>query len=420
MNLSDPLRADLERVLSGVNAINAAHVLEGAGDTVLLGMARGGSNVALSALYARYRPPAARYARHLGLGAEADDVVSDTFAHILDLLSRGKGPETAFRAYLFTSIRHEAGRRAKAGQRVVSTGDAEDLDQPVLFGHGELDLFERRMVRNAFDSLPERWRAVLWELDVEGRTPREVGEKRGMSPNAISALVYRARSGLRESYLQQHVGDHAPADKGCAPTRAALGAVVRGTAHKRLRERVFIHLGSCHSCHDLFMELNEVNRELGVVSTTTVVATAGAVGAAGLSKYVASWLSTVRGYAVAALVPAVAVVAVVVVPAVVENDAPSSAVATPAPTDTVVLHDVTDPRLATSQKAVVPAPSVAAPDTSRSVSASVDTGHPTALPKTVDSVVDVVQPVVAGIEPIVEAAVDTSDGMLAAAASVAR
>ena len=261
MTIAD--RSDLSQLQAVDDDIDVTHVLEGADDSTLLTMARRGSAVALATLFARYRQPAERYARHLGLGAEADDVVSETFAQILDLLGRAKGPETAFRAYLFTSVRHESARRAKIRQRVISTGEADDLDQPVPFGNGEIDLFERGIVRNAYHSLPERWRAILWQLDVEGRSPREVGENQNMSPNAVSALAYRARSGLRESYLKQHVSDRSILDADCDPVREGMAAVVRGTAPKRMRDRVLGHLESCSSCHGDFEELTEVNRELG-------------------------------------------------------------------------------------------------------------------------------------------------------------
>jgi DNA-directed RNA polymerase specialized sigma24 family protein len=50
--------------------------------------------------------------------AEADDVVAETFAKILDLLHRGGGPDDAFRPYLLTAVRRAAydpGSRAPAG-----------------------------------------------------------------------------------------------------------------------------------------------------------------------------------------------------------------------------------------------------------------------------------------------------------------
>jgi RNA polymerase sigma factor (sigma-70 family) len=255
-------------------------------DGSLLAMARSGNSDAYAALFSRYSYAAHRLARHLGQKEDSDDVVSEAFAQVLDLLGRGKGPETAFRAYLFTTVRHECARRAKARKRVMPTDDMQQIDSPVAFGNGDLDDFERSAIRAAYESLPLRWRTVLWHLDIEGRKPHELGPLLGLSANSVSALVYRARAGLREAYLQQHVKDDQPGDSvTCAEHRAKLSAFVRRTASVRDQERVHTHLESCADCMAIYLDLKEVNRDVGLVTGT--VATVGAVGAVGLT--LASW-----------------------------------------------------------------------------------------------------------------------------------
>ena len=174
-------------------------------DAALILRTRAGSDEAYAELYRRYEYSAFRLARHLGRREEAEDVVNDAFARVLDLLQRGKGPSESFRAYLFTTIRHESGARAKQEKRTRPTDDDAQIDSPVEFGAGRLDAFERESVRAAYQSLPERWRNVLWALDVDGYKPQEVAASLELSPNSVSALVYRARAGLREAYLRQHV-----------------------------------------------------------------------------------------------------------------------------------------------------------------------------------------------------------------------
>lgn len=330
-------------------------------EAALLSLARRGHDAAFGTLFDRYRYPAERFARHLGLGAEAPDVVSESFAQMFDLLSRGKGPEHAFRAYMFTTIRHEAGRRAKARQRVVPTDEVEHLDMAVPFGDGRLDVFEQEMIRDAFEALPERWRSVLWAVDVEGRSPQEVGALHGMSANAVSALAYRARSGLRESYLQQHINDDQDlTDSACGPTREAMVAVVRGTAKQRVRERLFQHLEACEQCDAAFGDLTEVNGEIGVVSAPVAVAVA-AAGAASWYSGLLTSLPAIKAQIVAAIIPAVAVGAVAVVPVL-------------AP-ETTAAHDASGP----AQSASVYSPLRTSNDPVRSVTHHVaparSTGH---------------------------------------------
>ncbi|MFI5426977.1 RNA polymerase sigma factor [Aeromicrobium sp. UC242_57] len=240
----------------------AAPSLDELGDSELLRLARDGAQDAYAALFDRYSYPAYRLARHLGQRDESDDVVSEAFARVLALLRRGKGPETAFRAYLFTTIRHEAASRAKARQRVVPTDDVEQIDQAVRFGDGQLDVFERTTIRAAYESLPPRWRTVLWHVDVEGRGAVEIGPLLELSANSVSALVYRARSGLREAYLQQHVKRDAPVDgEQCRTVRSRLSAVVRQSAARRVIDTVAQHLETCEACRQVHAELVEVDRE---------------------------------------------------------------------------------------------------------------------------------------------------------------
>ncbi|MRK01491.1 sigma-70 family RNA polymerase sigma factor [Aeromicrobium sp. S22] len=245
--------------------------LEELDDGALVELTRQGSTEAYAALYDRYVYSARRLARHLGQRDESDDVVSDAFAQIFGLLQRGKGPDSAFRAYLFTAVRHECGRRAKAVKRVVPTDDDTVIDSAVPFGAGELDSFERNAVRAAYESLPERWRTVLWQLDVEGRKPQELAEALGLKPNSVSALVYRARAGLREAYLQQHVSStDDSAGQACLFVREHFAAVVRRTASRRDQEKVHAHLETCRACMAVYLDLQEVNGEVSAVATPAV------------------------------------------------------------------------------------------------------------------------------------------------------
>lgn len=228
-----------------------------ADDATLILQTRAGSHEAYAELYRRYEYSAFRLARHLGRREEADDVVNEAFSRVLDLLQRGKGPTESFRAYLFTTIRHESGARAKMEKRIRPTDDDAQIDSAVEFGAGGLDPFERETVRAAYASLPQRWRDVLWALDVDGHKPQEVAVALDMSANSVSALVYRARAGLREAYLKQHVKADAPEGTVHSGIRALFVPVLRRTASARDQERVHAHLASCTPCMNVYLEISE-------------------------------------------------------------------------------------------------------------------------------------------------------------------
>ncbi len=228
-------------------------------DGALVQLARDGVHDAYAALYSRHAFPAQRLARHLGMRDEAEDVVSESFAQVLELMRRGKGPETSFRAYLFTTIRHDAARRAKARQKLIPTDDDSAIDTLVGIDAGQLDAFEASAIRAAYTSLPARWRTVLWQVEVERRKPQDLAPVLGLSPNGVSALAYRARAALREAYLKQHLRSAAASGRKCGEVQGRLPAMIGGRLPKRRAQAAREHLAGCADCRAVLRELEFAN-----------------------------------------------------------------------------------------------------------------------------------------------------------------
>ena len=237
---------------------DSAHL---ASDAELITSVRAGDRQAFGDLYSRHASAAAALARQFARSpAEADDLVSEAFARVLDGLLEGKGPDTAFRAYLFTTVRNTAYDRTRKDKRLQFTDDIESHDQPADLDDPVIADLENGLVGRAFAGLPERWQTVLWHVQVEGQSPAEVGVLMGMAPNAVSSLAFRAREGLREAYLQAHLAETA-ADQ-CRTTVDRLGAWTRGGLSKRERAQVDAHLQVCDRCPALAAELSEINTSL--------------------------------------------------------------------------------------------------------------------------------------------------------------
>jgi RNA polymerase sigma factor (sigma-70 family) len=223
-------------------------------DAELIAAVRGGSMDAYADLYRRHVEPARALARQLtGDPAERDDLVAEAFAKLLSMLLRGGGPDSAFRAYLLTVLRHLRADRARHDRRVELTDDLGPYDRGVPWRDTAVDRLDERLAGRAFTRLPERWRAVLWHTEVEREPPAVVARRLGLTPNGVSALAYRAREGLRQAYLQEHLG---PGPGHAATGR--LGAYARGGLSPRLRAETAEHLASCASCGALAAELAEV------------------------------------------------------------------------------------------------------------------------------------------------------------------
>lgn len=248
------------------------------GDAELIAAARTGDAASFGTLYERHAGAAWVVARqYTDSPADADDVVQDAFAAVHGALLRGNGPESAFRAYLFTVVRRTASERREKARRVQPTDDLATLERgTALAGTAEdpaLEGFERGVVARAYHSLPERWQAVLWHSEVEGLTPAQIAPILGLSANGVAALAYRAREGLRQAYLQQHLQE--PGDDGCRTVSGKLGAYVRGGLGTRENAQVEKHLDECGRCRALVLELGDVNHGLRAVVAPLVLGIAG-------------------------------------------------------------------------------------------------------------------------------------------------
>ncbi|MDQ1504670.1 MAG: hypothetical protein QOD57_2397 [Actinomycetota bacterium] len=231
-------------------------------DSELVLRARQGDRRSFGTLYLRHHDAAWRVAcAAAGSPADAEDAVAEGFAKVFAALPRMVDRELAFRPYLLACVRNAAvdrHRRTKkldlrdeVPEQASTTGDPDEI---VL-----ADL-ERNLVGEALRTLPERWRTVLWLTEVEGMTPTEVSAVIGIKPNAVAALSYRAREGLREAYLQAHVRAEAKAD--CRYTVDRLGPYVRNELAARERDKVQTHLDGCATCRRRRDELADVNASL--------------------------------------------------------------------------------------------------------------------------------------------------------------
>jgi len=266
--------------------------LDEPGDAELISAVRGGDVDAYGKLFERHVDAARRLARQLVSAGDVDDLVSEAFAKVLALLQRGGGPDLAFRAYLLTSVRRLHVDRLRASSRLTTTDDLAPYDPGVPFEDTAVSGFDSAAAARAFASLPERWQQVLWHTEVEGQKPAQVAPLLGMSANSVSALAYRAREGLRQAFITMHAQD--AVEDACAATRANLGAYLRGGISRREAAKVDAHLQDCRECSAIYLELAEINNDLGAVLAPILLGSAGAgylaaarlgvAGAAGVAK----------------------------------------------------------------------------------------------------------------------------------------
>jgi RNA polymerase sigma factor (sigma-70 family) len=244
-------------------------------DDDLVEAARGGDDSAYATLWQRHVASGRRAARAVSPSVDPDDLVSEAFTSILATIRGGGGPREGFRPYLFSTIRNIAaswGRRSK--EQPLDDLDERPADAAVDMAEAVAD---RSVLAQAFRELPDRWRTLLWYLEVEGMKPREVAPLLGMSPNAVSALAYRAREGFRQAWLQAHVSDpRRPAE--CRWVCELLVAQENKKPVRRAdRKRLDAHLRECQACRIVAADIADVSHKLRMILLPLVLGGAGAV-----------------------------------------------------------------------------------------------------------------------------------------------
>ncbi|HEY7595721.1 MAG TPA: sigma-70 family RNA polymerase sigma factor [Actinophytocola sp.] len=283
-------------------------------DRALLERLRAGQDAAFGELFSRHSTAVYRLA--LGLvtdRAEAEDLTAEAFFRVLQAIRRGSGPVDNVRGYLLIVARRVAWEWSL--RRDVPVSDEELTHRAASDPDTSGQFTERSLIRRAFTSLPERWRNVLWKMEVEGERPAAVATNFGLSPNATAALARRARQGLRAAYLQAHLtADRG--DTGCRSVLEKLGAYTAGCTSGIERRRIRAHLATCASCAAMYNELREVCSGLRAhagVSALPVVAVASAGGLGAMLKGLLASTKVQIGVA-AGSVAAVGVLGFVVAP----------------------------------------------------------------------------------------------------------
>lgn len=229
-------------------------------DAELLSRVRSGDPEAYAELWRRHIRAALRVARRL-VPARAEDLASESFLAVHHQLTvSGNGPETAFRAYLFTTMRNTAMRWQRADSRIETDPDLDDVEFTDAASILE-DRARSAELLEAFRSLPERWQRVLWLTEVEDAARPEIAAELGIRPNAVSALYRRARQGFRLQWLVQQVPPELREDR--RHVAGLLPQLVLGDKISTPGRRIAEHLEQCATCAELHTDLVAARRRMG-------------------------------------------------------------------------------------------------------------------------------------------------------------
>jgi RNA polymerase sigma factor (sigma-70 family) len=250
---------------------SAASISTGLGnipDSQLIDAVRMGDVAAFGVLYERYLVPARRAAALIAAPPEQEDLVAEAFAKVLRMLRDGRGPDEVFLPYLLVTLRNTAISHFRRQAPVSLYADVPEVRQAGA-ADPMINRWDADLAAKAFATLPERWRVVLWHTEIAKKTPAEVGKLLAMRPNAVSALAYRAREGLRKAYLKLSVSE--PFRRDCQSTVDKVTNWVRKGLLEPLPGRITEHLRLCPDCRARADALSEINSGLRALTLPLLI-----------------------------------------------------------------------------------------------------------------------------------------------------
>jgi RNA polymerase sigma-70 factor (ECF subfamily) len=167
----------------------------------LLEAARRRDPEAMGRIFDQYAPSLFRYAMRLCHDqAEADQIVGDVFAQLLEQLSAGKGPRTNLRSYLYQITYHVIVDHSRHAAHISSMDEALNLPDGMLSVAGQVEEQEllRELESAVAHGLTEEQRHIVMLRFVEGFSLQETANITGKKVNAVSVLQNRAITKLRQ------------------------------------------------------------------------------------------------------------------------------------------------------------------------------------------------------------------------------
>lgn len=172
--------------------------------TELIGAGRDEDGAAIAELYARYHPLASRFAARLTGGESvSEDIATEALIRTWRRLEAGHHIES-FRRYLFTAVRNLYLDHLRQRARHTSMELVGESELPELAASARPDgMVEFADLSCAMETLPGRYRHVLWLTAVEGCAVAEVADQLAITYGTAAVLAHRARRALASAYAEQ-------------------------------------------------------------------------------------------------------------------------------------------------------------------------------------------------------------------------
>ncbi|MFJ4167782.1 sigma-70 family RNA polymerase sigma factor [Microbacterium sp. NPDC089698] len=241
-------------------------------DAELLSAVRDGEKRAYGVLWGRHSHAARHYANRF-FPSRADDLISESFLAIYQqVTTTDAGPRFAFRSYLKAVMRNTAIRWSKDEEQFIPTDELDAIDGRDALSIAETDN-EAGDVLAALQALPERWQRVLWLAEVAEAGRTEIARELKITPNAVSALQRRARTGLKFQWLTLQVPPGLREDASHAAR--LFPQYLTEPANLVVSAEVHLHVVDCAPCRTLLHDTRGAAARMGSNTLAVLLGTAG-------------------------------------------------------------------------------------------------------------------------------------------------
>ncbi|AWK08698.1 hypothetical protein DDQ41_06895 [Streptomyces spongiicola] len=203
----------------------------------------------------------------------ADRLAREALERAAEAARSGFDPSGTWRDFVLTCVHRTALSWARGGRRPLlepaflgwADGHGEDRadghGESRAGGHGEdrggrpagpTPSEQQQALREGFFALPEAARGLLWYSLVDKEPDERVATYTGVSPDAVPALLARARQSLHGALLQAHA--ERAGDTRCNGFRRLVEAAAVAGTNPRCGD-LAVHLDTCLACEGLLTQL---------------------------------------------------------------------------------------------------------------------------------------------------------------------
>lgn len=173
--------------------------------------------------------------------ADTEDVVQEALVRMMRVPTEGDGAPRRYEAYFDSTVRHLCIDVIRQHGRERELPDPEALPEQTRSERNE----QRMLVREVLAGMSPSARSILVKNHIEGRSVTEIASALGVTANACSAMLYRARRNFRERFLRAHLLP--TANERCAAMRALMVDAALGT-DADYAAAVDEHRRTCEDC----------------------------------------------------------------------------------------------------------------------------------------------------------------------------